>query len=158
MQSTEKYSVCLSCSPVTRVSPVAEAPQDILIARPEARRTMGLPDLVLPINLTFLVWVCVLPPSFFEKCTAKYRSVILSSALVRNPSMLCLPWSLIPLRSSLVVSLQGDLVSKHPVNSLTVAQAVAEHEQLLGQLKVKFRPSKACYHQSVLFIACGACH
>ena len=41
-----------------------------------------------------------------------------------------------------MVSLQGDLVSKHPVNSLTVAQAVAEHEQLLGQLKVKFRPPK----------------
>ena len=43
----------------------------------------------------------------------------------------------------LVTSLQGDSVSKHPVSSLTVAQAVAEHEQLLGQLKVR-----ACHSAS----------
>ncbi len=41
-------------------------------------------------------------------------------------------------------------MSKHPVNSLTVAQAVAEHEQLLGQLKVKLCPFSACYHASAL--------
>lgn len=44
---------------------------------------MGLPDLVLPLNMAFL----------------------------------------------------GGLVSKHPVSSLTAAQAIAEHEQLIGQLK-----------------------
>lgn len=31
---------------------------------------------------------------------------------------------------------QANLVSKEPVNSLTFSQAVAEHEQMLGQLKV----------------------
>ncbi|CAK0787423.1 hypothetical protein CVIRNUC_010643 [Coccomyxa viridis] len=61
----------------------SEVSQDILIARPDVRRTMGLPDLVLPVNAGFL----------------------------------------------------ANLVSKEPVNSLTFSQAVAEHEQMLGQLK-----------------------
>ena len=57
LQITKTYSLSPDCLPVTRVSTVAEAPQDILIARPEARRTMGLPDLVLPINLALLVGI-----------------------------------------------------------------------------------------------------
>ena len=64
VQITESCSLKPDYFSVTRVSPAAEAPQDILIARPEARRTMGLPDLVLPINLTFLVRILSLPSSF----------------------------------------------------------------------------------------------
>ena len=40
---------------------------------------------------------------------------------------------------------QANLVSKEPVNSLTLSQAIAEHEQMLGQLKVTLsRPSCTC--------------
>ena len=38
---------------------------------------------------------------------------------------------------------QANLVSKEPVNSLTLSQAIAEHEQMLGQLKVTL-PNPSC--------------
>jgi hypothetical protein len=41
------------------------------------------------------------------------------------------------MQTPMSLHVQGGLVSKHPVSSLTAAQAVAEHEQLLGQLKVQ---------------------
>ena len=46
---------------------------------------------------------------------------------------------------------QANLVSKEPVNSLTLSQAIAEHEQMLGHLKVTLsQPFCTCLiHQLV---------
>ena len=47
--------------------PLAEVSQDILIARPDVRRTMGLPDLVLPVNAGFLVMYCLVMQSCVQE-------------------------------------------------------------------------------------------
>ena len=51
--------------------PLAEVPQDILIARPDVRRTMGLPDLVLPVNGGFLVIYCLI----LQSCMQEVRQI-----------------------------------------------------------------------------------
>ena len=87
MQNTKKCGLKIGYYPVMCASPAAEAPQDILIARPEARRTMGLPDLVLPINLTFLVWVCILLSQMLgatRRCSSLSDNELNRRALVRT--------------------------------------------------------------------------
>ena len=48
------------------------------------------------------------------------------------------------MQTPMSLHVQGGLVSKHPVSSLTAAQAIAEHEQLLGQLKVQASQMRNC--------------